>query len=87
MEVNIIDELANRATVNQPGEIVVKSRHLSSGYWHRRELKTEKFSPNAGDDAKVSYFTEDVGRILPNGSLEHLGPKVIHYKDKGPHKS
>ena len=83
MEVNIIDELANRATVNQPGEIVVKSRHLSSGYWHRRELKTEKFSANAGDDAKVSYFTGDVGRILPNGSLEHLGRKDSMIKIRG----
>lgn len=83
MEVTIMDDLAKPAAVNQLGEIVVKSHHLSSGYWHRGGVEAEKFSVHAADDEKVSYFTGDIGRILPNGSLEHLGRKDSTIKIRG----
>jgi amino acid adenylation domain-containing protein len=75
MEVSVVDDLANKAENNQPGEIVVKSRFLSSGYWRRNDLTREKFhsAPDGGDER--TYFTGDIGRLSDDGCLEHLGRK------------
>src|SRR5262249_26945265 len=43
MEVLVLNEHGNQVGSNQPGEIAVKSRYLSSGYWGRPEDGREIF--------------------------------------------
>jgi amino acid adenylation domain-containing protein len=83
MEVLLLDDLDSQAGVNQSGEIVVKSRFLSSGYWQKGELTEEKFLfvPDQGEER--IYRTGDVGRVLPDGCLECLGRKDSRVKIRG----
>lgn len=83
VEVLVLDSLNNKALVNKPGEIVVRSRHLSSGYWQNGGVVRDKFQSNSRDPQKRTYRSGDIGQILPNGSLEHLGRKDSMVKIRG----
>ena len=65
------------------GEIVVRSRYISPGYWRRPDLDREKFvaGPNGGD--KRSYLTGDVGRLGADGLLYHMGRKDFQLSIRG----
>ena len=65
------------------GEIVVKSRYLSLGYWRNAELTAKTFlaEPDGGDTR--TYYTGDLGRMLPDGCLVHLGRKDSRVKIRG----
>ncbi|MFC1716327.1 AMP-binding protein [Candidatus Poribacteria bacterium] len=65
---------------DQIGEIAVKSRYLSPGYWRRPDLTQAKFIPSpAGGDERI-YLTGDLGRMLPNGCLMFLDRKDSQVK-------
>lgn len=53
------------------GEILVTSSHLSPGYWQNPEATDASFTTAA--DGQRTYRTGDLGRIRPDGQLEHLG--------------
>lgn len=80
MEVLLLDELGKNVGFNQPGEIAVKSRFLSSGYWQRPELSREKFQlvPDGGEERV--YLTGDLGQMTEDGCLELLGRKDFQVK-------
>ncbi len=67
----------------QVGEIAVKSRHLASGYWQQPELTRSKFlaDPEGGDER--IYLTGDLGRMLSDGFLIHMGRKDLMMKVRG----
>ena len=69
--------------VNQIGEIAIKSRYLSPGYWQRPDLTQAAFlpDPNGGDER--IYHTGDLGLMRPDGCLMHLGRKDFQVKVKG----
>jgi acyl carrier protein len=61
----------------------VRSRYLSPGYWRRPDLTQEAFLPDpAGTEARV-YRTGDLGRMLPDGCLVHLGRNDFQVKVRG----
>ncbi len=73
--VSIIDTDGNELPVDQTGEIAVKSRFLSAGYWRRGEDTSNTFESSAvGSETKL-YRTGDLGRLSNDGCLEHLGRK------------
>lgn len=63
------------------GEIVVTSRYLARGYWSRPDLTERRF--RAGPDGERSFLSGDVGRVLPDGSLEHLGRSDFQMRFRG----
>jgi amino acid adenylation domain-containing protein len=68
---------------NRPGEIAVRSRFLSPGYWHRPELTAVKFLDDPDDpDARI-YLTGDLGVMRPDGCLEYHGRKDFQIKIRG----
>jgi amino acid adenylation domain-containing protein len=81
-EVKLVDEGGNEVECGAVGEIVVKSRYLSLGYWRRPELTAETFLAEATGDART-YHTGDLGRMLPDGCLVHLGRKDQRVKIRG----
>ena len=83
MEVLLLDNNRNEVGVNEVGEIAVKSRHLSPGYWKRPDLTEAVFleDPDGGDER--IYLTGDLGRMLPDGCLEHLGRKDFQVQVRG----
>ena len=82
-EVRLLDESGRDAGKNEAGEIMVRSRYLALGYWRREELTRERFLPDpAGEDRRI-FRTGDLGRIRPDGLLEHLGRKDFQVKIRG----
>ena len=83
VEVLLLDENQNPVDPNDIGEIAVRSRYLPVGYWHRPDLNEEKYLPDPeGGDNRI-FLTGDLGRFLPDGTLEHIGRKDTMVKIRG----
>ena len=82
-EVLLLDNDGQRVGFNQVGEIAVQSRYLSMGYWRRPDLTKAKFLPDPEDGDRRIYLTGDLGRMSPDGCLEHLGRKDFQIKIRG----
>ncbi|MBI3457321.1 MAG: non-ribosomal peptide synthetase [Candidatus Rokubacteria bacterium] len=82
-EILLLDDAGRAVGVDEVGEIVVKSRYLSPGYWRRPELTRAAFLPDPdGGEARL-YRTGDLGRMLADGCLMHLGRKDFQVKIRG----
>ena len=82
-EVLLLDDNRREVGLNQVGEIAVRSRYLSLGYWRRRDLTEARFVPDPDGGDRRIYLTGDLGRMLPDGCLEHLGRKDLQLKIRG----
>jgi amino acid adenylation domain-containing protein len=83
MQVLLLDESGREVGFDQPGEIAVKSRFLSSGYWQRPELTQEKFLSEPDGGEEHLYLTGDLGQMSNDGCVEHLGRKDFQVKIRG----
>ncbi len=63
------------------GEIGIRSRYVSVGYWRDPELNDRKF--RVEDDGTRTYLTGDLARRLPDGSLVYLGRDDRQVKIRG----
>lgn len=83
VEIALLDDTGAELGFNEVGEIVVKSRYLSPGYWQNSELTDRTFLPDPNGSDKRIYRTGDLGRMLPDGCLEHLGRRDFQVKIRG----
>jgi len=82
-EILLLDEDGAEVGGDAVGEIAVRSRYLSPGYWRRPDLTAAAFRPDpAGGPARI-YRTGDLGRRLPDGCLLHLGRQDFQVKIRG----
>jgi amino acid adenylation domain-containing protein len=82
-EILILDEERRPVASGEPGEIAIRSRYMSAGYWKRPELTAEKFHRDSEDPTLVTYHSGDVGKLEPDGCLIHLGRKDSQVKLRG----
>ncbi|HEX8149381.1 MAG TPA: amino acid adenylation domain-containing protein [Pyrinomonadaceae bacterium] len=82
-EVLLLDEAGRPATLYGPGEIAIRSPHLALGYWRRPALTAESFRPDPEGGPRRVYRTGDLGRVLPDGSIEYLGRRDSQVKIRG----
>lgn len=82
-EILILNDDGKKAVANQVGEIAVKGRYLSPGYWRRPDLTAAKFFADPDSKENRIYHSGDMGRIHPDGCLEHLGRKDFQVKIRG----
>ena len=73
-EVLLLDEQMQEVGLHQVGEIAIRSPYLSPGYWRKPELTKALFREDAESGQRI-FLTRDLGRMLPDGSLLHLGRK------------
>jgi amino acid adenylation domain-containing protein len=78
----ILDPDGGEVENGKTGEIAVRSRFLSSGYWRRPDL-TEAAFRTVGTDRERIYRTGDLGYLLPDGCLICLGRKDDQVKIRG----
>ncbi|MEU4075323.1 amino acid adenylation domain-containing protein [Streptomyces parvus] len=72
--VRVLDAHGSPVPPGAPGEIVVGGAGVALGYLNRTALTAERFVPDPLDPAgRRLYRSGDLGRLLPDGSLEHLG--------------
>jgi amino acid adenylation domain-containing protein len=79
----LLDEDGKEVEAGQEGEIVVRSRYLSLGYWRQPELTAQKFHEDPNNPGFRLYFSADRGRWLENGALEVTGRKDTQVKIRG----
>jgi amino acid adenylation domain-containing protein len=84
-EVLLLDDSGENIRHNCIGEIAVKSRYLSLGYWRRPDLTAAKFFPHPNGGDERIYLTGDLGRMAADGCLIHLGRKDFQVKVRGYH--
>ncbi len=83
MEIVLLDDSGKEVGLDGIGEITVKSRYLSPGYWRKPALTEAAFQPAPEGGDKRLYRTGDLGRVLPDGTLEHIGRKDFQVKIRG----
>jgi acyl-coenzyme A synthetase/AMP-(fatty) acid ligase len=83
MEVLLLDEEGRPVSEGQVGEIAARSRYLALGYWGQPELTRATFLSEPGSERLRTYRTGDLGRMLPDGCLVHLGRKDRQVKVRG----
>jgi len=77
------DKAGNEVGVNQVGEMVIKSRYLSPGYWRQPELTRVTFLPDPEGGDERLYRMGDLGIRLPDGLILHLGRATSQVKIRG----
>lgn len=82
-EIELVNERGQAVGSGQIGEIVVRSRYLSVGYWNQPELTRNKFIVHSESSEEIAYLTGDLGKILSDGCLIHLGRKDFQIKIRG----
>ncbi|HLX30574.1 MAG TPA: AMP-binding protein [Casimicrobiaceae bacterium] len=73
----------SNANAGEAGEMVVRSRYLSPGYWRRPELDAVTFGHDPMIRGWREYRSGDVGRIDTMGNLHFLGRKGSRVKIRG----
>ncbi|AUX43556.1 uncharacterized protein SOCE26_050060 [Sorangium cellulosum] len=74
-ELHILDERMQPVPAGVAGELHIGGAGLARGYVNRPELSAQRFVPNpfSGEPAARLYKTGDLGRSLPDGTIELLG--------------
>ncbi len=73
VEVLLLDEHGQPVKNSGDGKIAVRSAHLCRGYWRQPDATAEKFRADEKNPRLRIFISNDLGRFLPDGSLEHLG--------------
>ena len=83
VELLLWDSEGRPAALGTAGEIVVRSRYLCIGYWGYPELTEAAFMPDPQGGDRRLFRTGDLGRLLPDGCLLHLGRRDLQVKIRG----
>ncbi len=83
IDVEILDDQGEPLEAGGIGEIAVRSRYLTPGYWRRPDLTAQTFVLDPSDESLRLFKTGDLGRLRPDACLEHLGRKDFQIKLRG----
>jgi len=82
-EVLLINEAGEKVEGCGIGEMVFRSAHVALGYWQKPELTRLAFLPDTESRNKRLYRSGDIGRLLPDGTIEFVGRKDFQVKIRG----
>ncbi|MGH7835563.1 MAG: amino acid adenylation domain-containing protein [Candidatus Binatia bacterium] len=82
-EVLLLDDNGRELGEEEIGEIAVKSRYISPGYWRDPERTQSAFLPDPSGSDKRIYLTGDLGMRLKGGCLVHIGRRDFQTKVRG----
>ncbi|WP_245572372.1 non-ribosomal peptide synthetase [Actinokineospora enzanensis] len=81
-QVYVLDADGDLAPTGVPGEIHVAGVGVALGYLNRPGLTADRFRPDPFRGGRM-YRSGDKGRMLPDGTLEHLGRLDSQVKIRG----
>ena len=73
VDIAVWNEAGQPVAEGEAGEIVAHTPFLASGYWQNEELTQARFVPDPHHPGQRAYRTGDLGKLLPDGCLLHLG--------------
>jgi amino acid adenylation domain-containing protein len=73
VEVQLLDAQGIPVARGEIGEIVIRSRYISRGYWRRPDLNATVFAADTQDPEIRIYRTGDLGVLRSDDCLEHRG--------------
>lgn len=79
----IVKDDGQPAAVGEAGEIVVRSRYMSTGYWGQPALTAKSFIPAGDGSGETIFHTGDFGRFRDGGYLELVGRQDSQIKLRG----
>ena len=82
-EILLLDDRGDPVGYREVGEIAVRSRFLSPGYWRKPDRTKDVFLPDPHGGSEQIYRTGDLGRMRPDGLLVCLGRKDFQVKIRG----
>jgi acyl carrier protein len=83
VEILLIGDDGKEVSAKQTGEIAVKSRYLSPGYWRNPELTRVAFVSDLDNGKERIYRTGDLGLMPEDGCVVHTGRKDFQVKVRG----
>ena len=82
-DVLVLDDAGREVGPGEVGQLAVKSRYISLGYWRDPDRTNAVFLPDpTGGDARI-YLTGDMGLREPDGCLVHVGREDFQVKIRG----
>ena len=82
-EILLLDENGSEVPAGEVGEICVRSRYLSTGYWNDSERTRAAFRSDWSDERFRIYHTGDLATRAENGRLTHVGRVDFQVKIRG----
>src|SRR5262249_46179576 len=79
----LLDDARRPVRDGQIGEIAVKSRYLSPGYWRDPVRTSAAFLDDDGGSDERVYLTGDLGGRSSDGCLTHVGRRDAQVKIRG----
>ncbi|HET7229444.1 MAG TPA: amino acid adenylation domain-containing protein [Longimicrobium sp.] len=75
VQILVLNAGGRLAGIGEVGEVAVRTPYLARGYANDAQLTAARFRPNpvTGDPADRVYFTGDLGRYRPDGTVEIAG--------------
>ncbi|WP_223621900.1 AMP-binding protein, partial [Lysobacter sp. ESA13C] len=84
-KIYIVDRLGQPVPIGVPGELYIGGAGVARGYLNRPELTAERFvrDPFSAVPEARMYRSGDLGRWLPDGTIEFLGRNDFQVKVRG----
>lgn len=82
-QIYILSKSFEIVPIGVSGKIFISGVGVSSGYLNKPELTKEKFITNPFIEGERMYDTGDLGRWLPDGTVEFMGRKDNQVKIRG----
>ncbi len=82
-EVVLVDSAGNQVADGDVGEITIRSRFISPGYWRNPELSKHSFRKTSDGLGERIYLTGDLATRDKTGLLRHVGRKDDQVKIRG----
>lgn len=83
VSIQLLNDDNKAAGIYECGELVYHSHYLSQGYWNLDEKTNHQFERNPETGEVIAYKSGDLARLLPSGTIEHLGRKDTQVKIRG----
>jgi len=82
-QVSLLGEDGLPVQDGQVGELVIRSAHLSAGYWKNAALTRSRFRADPAEPGVFTFYSGDLARRRPDGMLEFAGRKDSMVKIRG----